>query len=221
MFHQTSPSNSEVACDNEVAHRIQARDEAAFELVYARYNESLARHVFAIVRSEVEAGAVAQDLVQETFLRVWIRAEQWSGQGSFKSWLYRIATNLALNHLRAARRHPAQPFTGEDDGPWDEWSEEQETLAPGWLVDTSTLGPHAALEQAEERARLSRTIEGLPEEKREVFRLVHEMELSIRDTAGRLGIPEGTVKSRLHYAEKRFGRKWNEIEADPDERGEQ
>lgn len=126
MPNHTSPSGGEDTCDNELAHRIQARDEAAFELLFTRYNESLARHVCAIVRSEAEADAIAQDLVQETFLRVWTRAEQWSGQGSFKSWLYRIATNLAINHLRATRRHPALPFAREEYRPSDEWAEEQE-----------------------------------------------------------------------------------------------
>ncbi len=213
MFNQPAPSPGDLS-DQEAALRVQHHDEAAFDLLYTRYNEILARHVSSIVRSEAEAGPVAQDLVQETFLRVWTRAEQWSGQGSFKSWLYRIATNLALNYLRAVRRHPSLPLAGDDSGPFDEWSEETEIHAPAWQVDTSTLGPDAALEQSEQRARLTQAIDGLPEEKQEVFRLVHEMELSIRDTAGRLGIPEGTVKSRLHYAEKRFSQTWNELDTD-------
>ncbi len=214
MFNQTCPSGSDLD-DRDAARRIQARDEAAFEQIFACYGEALARHVCAMVRSDADAEAVAQDLVQETFLRVWTRAEQWSGQGSFKAWLYRIATNLALNHLRSLRRHPAQPLPGEDEGPWDEWSEEEDTRAPGWLVDAASyadaaLGPDAVLEQSEERSRLYRAINRLPDEKREVFRLVHEMELSIRDAAGRLGIPEGTVKSRLHYAQIRFSQVWGE-----------
>jgi RNA polymerase sigma-70 factor (ECF subfamily) len=193
--------------DAELANRIQARDAAAFELLYQRYCESIFRHLDGIVRQE----AAAQDLAQEVFLRVWTRAEQWSGQGSFKGWLYRIATNLALNHLRGVRRKPAEPLRADDESGWDEWSEEENMPAPGWLVDTSTLGPDAAVEQAEQRARIRDALGALPEEKREVFRLVHEMELSIRDTAGRLGIPEGTVKSRLHYAEKQFGRAWQTL----------
>ncbi len=209
MFNQTSPSSSDLD-DREAARRIQARDEAAFEQIFARYGDALARHICSIVRGDADAEAVAQDLVQETFLRVWTRAEQWSGQGSFKAWLYRIATNLALNHLRNLRRHPAQPLPGEDQGPWDEWSDEEETLAPGWLVDGTSLGPDAALEQSEEHARLYRAINRLPDEKREVFRLVHEMELSIRDAAGRLGIPEGTVKSRLYYAQKKLTEAWRD-----------
>lgn len=196
--------------DAELAGRIQAHDEAAFELLFARYGEALMRYVCSIVRSDADVEAAAQDLVQETFLRVWTRAEQWSGQGSLKGWIYRIAANLALNHLRGLRRHPIHPLPAEEERPADEWSEEGEIFAQAWLIDTSTLGPDAALERSEEHARLRRALNGLPVEKREVFRLVHEMELSIRDAAGRLGIPEGTVKSRLHYAEKRLSENWRE-----------
>ncbi len=215
MINQPFPSDEDLAC------RIQARDEAAFELLFERYGEALARHLGGMVRGEWSAEEATQDLVQETFLRVWTRAEQWNGKGSFKGWLYRIATNLALNHLRSLRRHPAQPLPGEDEGPWDEWSEEEDTQAPGWLVDAASYaevapGPDAALEQSEERDRLYRAINGLPEEKREVFRLVQEMELSIRDAAGRLGIPEGTVKSRLHYAQKKLSETLGDL---PDEAG--
>lgn len=204
MLNQPSPSDDELAC------KIQSHDEAAFELLFERYGAALARHLDGMLHGGPDAEATAQDLVQETFLRVWTRAEQWNGQGSFKSWLYRIATNLTLNYLRGLRRHPAQPLPSEDEGPWDEWSEEEDTLAPGWLVDSTSLRPDAALEQSEEQARLHRAINGLPEEKREVFRLVYEMELSIRDAAGRLGIPEGTVKSRLHYAQKKLNDVWRD-----------
>ena len=58
---------------------------------------------------------------------------------------------------------------------------------------------------------LGNYIWGLPEEKREVFRLVHEMEMSMQDAANRLGIPEGTVKSRLHYAKRHIAREWLEL----------
>jgi RNA polymerase sigma-70 factor (ECF subfamily) len=200
---ENTPSPS----DAEIASRIQARDAAAFELLYQRYQEAIYRHLMGIVRQE----AAAQDLSQEVFLRVWTRAEQWSGQGAFKGWLYRIATNLALNYLRDQRRRPAEPLRAEESSAWDEWSSEEELPAPGWLVDTLTPGPDAALEQAEQRAWIQSAVETLAEQKREVFRLVHEMELSIRDTAGRLGIPEGTVKSRLHYAEKQFEQAWQTL----------
>ena len=203
--------NSLFPSDDDLAFRIRAHDESAFELLFQRYGEALTRRLAGMVRDGPAAQETAQDLAQETFLRVWTHAEQWNGQGSFKAWLYRIASNLALNHLRSLRRHPAQPLP-EEEGDWDEWADE-DSLAPGWLVDSTSLGPDAMLEQAEEHVRLHRALNELSEEKRQVFRLVHEMELSIRDAAGRLGIPEGTVKSRLYYAQKKL----NEACRDPHE----
>lgn len=204
--------------DSELAVRIQARDAQAFELLFERYGGALQRYLAGMVRDDADPEAAAQDLAQEVFLRVWTRAEQWSGQGSFKSWLYRIGTNLALNRLRSRKRHPVQPLANEDarrtvDGD-DVMAWEEEISAPGWLVDGSALGPAEAMEQYEFNAAVHHAIDALPEEKREVFRLVHEMELSIRDTAGRLGIPEGTVKSRLHYAQKQAGRTFESMMED-------
>jgi RNA polymerase sigma-70 factor (ECF subfamily) len=214
MLTQLCPSEDDLAVkDDALALRIQAGDESAFELLFERYGEALSRHLGRMVQGEPGAEDTAQDLVQETFLRVWTRAEQWNGQGSFRAWFYRIATNLALNHLRSLQRHPVLPLPSED-----EWSDDEETHAPSWLVDSSALGPDAALEKSEEYARLYQAINRLPEEKRQVFRLVHEMELSIRDAADRLGIPEGTVKSRLFYAQKKLTQAWRHpSEENPDD----
>ena len=77
---------------------------------------------------------------------------------------------------------------------------------PGWLVDTASLGPDAVLEQLEQGARLQQIIQDLPEEKRELLHLVHQMEFSLREAADELGIPEGTAKSRLYYAREQVKR---------------
>jgi RNA polymerase sigma-70 factor (ECF subfamily) len=157
--------------------------------------------------------AAAQDLVQEVFLRVWTRAEQWNGRGAFKAWLYRIATNLAFNYLRSVRRRREQPLEIADDPGKDE----EAGLVPAWMVDASALGPDASLELAERSELFRRLVERLPTEKREVFRLVHQMEMSVRDAADELGIPEGTIKSRLHYAKERLAREWQDLETEWEE----
>jgi RNA polymerase sigma-70 factor (ECF subfamily) len=190
--------------DSDLIARILEQDSQAFETLFDRYEAGIRRHLFRFVRHP----AAAEDLLQETFLRVWTRAEQWHGSGSFKAWLYRIATNLALNHLRSLRRRREQPLEVQDS--WDE--DDEENLVPAWMIDVSTLGPEAALQRTERHALLRRLVEGLPEEKREVFRLVHEMEMSMRDTADELGIPEGTVKSRLYYARKQLAQAWHELD---------
>jgi DNA-directed RNA polymerase specialized sigma24 family protein len=65
---------------------------------------------------------VVEDLVKEVFLWVWTRADQWNGLGKVEGWIYRIATNLSLNHLRSVKRRPQQRFEmlandiGDDEG---------------------------------------------------------------------------------------------------------
>ena len=203
--------------DSDLARRIVARDERAFELLVARYEEPIRRHLAHIARTDANhpPEAAAQDLVQEVFLRVWLRAEQWDGRGAFRAWLYRIATNLALNHLRSVRRRREQPLILDDA--WDE--SKAEDRIPAWMIEDAALGlqvvpgPHDALERAERLHEVRQLVDELPETKREVFHLVHELEMSIRDAADELGIPEGTGRSRLHYAKRRLAQEWQDLQA--------
>jgi RNA polymerase sigma-70 factor (ECF subfamily) len=178
------------------------RDEAAFETLTSRYRGPLLRHLISTVRD----GAAADDLLQETLLRVWTRADQWDGRGAVKAWLFRIATNLALNHLRTVRRRKEQPL--EATGAADPFAEADELPAPEWLTDRVTPGPDALAERADRAARLRRLVERLPDDKREALRLVYDAEMDVRGAADTLGIPEGTVKSRLHYARRRLAEQW-------------
>lgn len=172
-------------------------DVDAFDLLAARYREPLRRHLRALVQTS-DADA-ADDLLQETLLRVWIRASGWDGNGAVKAWLFRIATNLALNHLRTLQRRREQPLaarrTDQDDN-------DEET--PAWMIDRAALGPDDLVLRADTRARLDRVIENLPGDKRDVIRQVYTAERDLREVADALGIPEGTVKSRLFHARKRL-----------------
>ena len=86
------------------------------------------------------------------------------------------------------------------------------TCVPAWMVDNSALGPEAAVELTEQREFYRRALSRLPDDKREVFHMVHDLEMSLRDAADALDIPEGTVKSRLHYARRQLARNWREME---------
>ena len=146
--------------------------------------------------------AAADDLIQELFLRVWTRAGQWQGQGSVKGWLYRIATNLALNHLRTVRRRREQALeipTSDDN---------DEITTPVWMVDADAVDAQGQLEKAESAQLLQQLIKESPEDKREVIRLVHESETGVRGAAEVPGFPERTVKSRLHYTMKQLTKAW-------------
>lgn len=188
--------------DLELMRRVCQRDADAFAELLARHRERVQRRLRALVRDDFAAA----DLTQEVFLRVWTHADQWHETGEFGAWLFRIATNLALNHLRTLDRRREQPLERNPS-----CHDEAESVAER-LADPTTPAPEHWVEQADRMARLRRLVELLPEEKRVVFRLVHEDDLELREVAGRLGIPEGTVKSRLHHARKRLARAWREAE---------
>jgi RNA polymerase sigma-70 factor (ECF subfamily) len=190
--------------DAELLARICEHDANAFEALSARYRESIYRHVLATLHES----SATEDIVQEVFLRVWLHAQQWRGQGNVKAWLFRIATNLALNHLRALRRRQQQPLELPDDL----LDENDESTVPAWMADHSLPGPDTLLEEYERRQIFQQLVEELPAEKRVVFRLIYEHEMATRQVARVLGIPEGTVKSRLHYATRRLAHAWRYLQ---------
>ena len=192
--------------EREVVRRVGAGDVRAFEALFARYHEPIRRHVRRVVRDP----ATAEDLTQEVFERVWTRAGQWNGRGTFQAWLFRVATNLALNQLRSRRRHPQEPLTRrevESGVPTDEPSE-------AWLVDPAAVDPSDAAERGVDRDRLRQLLTGLPDDKRRVLELVHIADMDLATVAEVLGIPVGTVKSRLYYARKRLAQAWRELDGD-------
>lgn len=192
--------------EREVVRRVGAGDVRAFEALFAHYHGPIRRHVRRVVRDP----ATAEDLTQEVFERVWTRAGQWNGRGTFQAWLFRVATNLALNQLRSRRRHPQEPLTRrgvESGAPIDEPSE-------AWLVDPAAVDPSDAAERGVDRDRLRQLLTGLPDDKRRVLELVHIADMDLATVAEVLGIPVGTVKSRLYYARKRLAQAWRELDGD-------
>ena len=97
--------------DRELIEQIRERNTDAFDILFERYRHAIHKRLLRIVRDE----SAAEDLGQEVFLRLWTCAAQWDGRGELGAWLYRIATNLALNHLRTVHRRRQQPLEIPDD----------------------------------------------------------------------------------------------------------
>ena len=191
--------------DEQLLRSIQQGDNDAIELLYVRYASALQRHARTIVHND----DAAADLVQELFVRVWQRAEQWRAPGSVKAWLYKIVTNLALNHLRSQRRRPEQPLEAPREYRSTEgWEQEPETRVPARLIDAAVLQPESLLAEAEQRAQLWQMVDELPRDKREVFHMVYEFEMDLRSVADALEIPEGTVKSRIYHGKRQLSKRW-------------
>ena len=193
--------------DHELITRVRAGDAEAFDVLFERHAPRIRGRVIRIVRES----AAADDLVQEVFLRLWTRAEQWEERGTLLSWLLRAATNLSLNYLRSVRRRRTRPL----DVPARTDDDDEDTL-PGWMVDAASLRPDEALERAESDDAFRGLNDALPDGQREVMRLAAEHEMEITEIADELDIPPGTVKSRLHYARARLAREWQQFS---DERG--
>ncbi len=197
-----------MSLDEDLLHRIRRQDPSALEQLMAHYQPCVVGRILRIVRDE----AAAQDLAQEVFLRVWTRSEQWSAQGSAKSWVLSIGTNLALNYVRSAklrRWRPLQPVRQTED--------EDEPSTPAWMLDLAAQNPAEVAELAEQHELLGRLLAELPEDRRRMLQMVFEAELRLSEVADRLGIPTGTAKSRLHYTIRRLTEAWNQLHQEPED----
>ena len=177
-------------------HPPKALDRDAFETLFRQHQDDVRLQVRRIVRDD----AIAEDVAQEVFLRVWERVNQWRGEGSFRSWLMRIATNESLSYLRKKQRRREDHL--------DQALQEQ--TAPDWLVEGGDA-PDVLLERAEDRKMVRQIVDDLSEDKREAIRLVYGAEIDLRQAAEQLGIPEGTVKSRLYHGRQQVARAWKNI----------
>ena len=140
----------------------------------------------------------AKDVVQEAFLKAYSSLGRFEGRSSFYTWLYRLVFNLCIDTKRRDR-----------SGSQVEWTEEQSLdLATGTpaakAADPESAGPAAELERSELRELMARAIEALPDDARRTLVLREVDGLSYAQIAESLGIPKGTVMSRLHYARRRL-----------------
>lgn len=155
-------------------------DEKAFEELIVPYKGELLRHCFSIVHDE----EIAQDLTQETLLKVYQHLQDFRSEARFSTWLWRIAHNLSLNYLK---KHP--PLESE-------FKEELFVPEKRSEVDEELL----------EKAR--EALATLPFKHRIVFEMYFQQKIPQKEIAAKLGIPHGTVRSRLHYARKKLKGQW-------------
>ena len=159
----------------------------AFEVLVKRYEKRL----FNYIRRMVSSGADADDLFQETFLRVYRHLERFRTSGSFQAWVYRIATNVCKDHLRRRHRRGEVPL---DRGP--------DSAEAGLMdrLESPVPGPDAQAQGAELAERLESALVGLPVKHRAVFLMARYDRMPYDAIAKSLRIPVGTVKSRMNKA---------------------
>jgi RNA polymerase sigma-70 factor (ECF subfamily) len=188
--------------DEELLERFCRGESEAFGALVRRYE----RELYGYLRRYLGDGNLAEDVFQNTFLQIYIKSGQYEPGRPVRPWLYTIATHQAIDALRRNGRHQAVSL--------DEARSEsgEETLA-GLLDLLHCRGPSpveaASVQERREQVRIQ--VEQLPDFLRQVLILAYYQGMRYRDIADILGIPVGTVKSRLHAALIKLQEAWSEV----------
>jgi RNA polymerase sigma-70 factor (ECF subfamily) len=177
--------SSEISTDLALLQRIVARDERAVGELYNRYS----RLVFSLIRRILRSESDAEDVLQETFVRVWSRADTYEAAlGSPATWLARIARNRAVDRLRTRRTRAAV------DGPVPDTPESGEIRMA--VADVSTR-PDVQVQDAAVANALRGAVARLPEAQRVLIEAAYFEGYTHQELAVRFGLPLGTVKTRI------------------------
>lgn len=172
-----------------LAERAAAGDREARRELFERHREVAYRVALRITGRPEDA----LDVVQDSFIRAFERLGDLQRESGFQTWLLRIVSNRALDLLRARRVRLSIPLDGDDD------DARLELAAPD-----AQNRPERGIEHRELAERLRRAIESLPPDQRAVFALYATGEMTYGQIAEALGIPIGTVMSRLYHARRRL-----------------
>jgi RNA polymerase sigma-70 factor (ECF subfamily) len=170
--------------DGELVERWQSGDEGAFEALVRRHEQRVFRLLFRMMGSREEA----EDVAQEAFLSLHRHGHRFRREARFSTFVYRVAANAALNRRRTLGRNRNRV------------SELKVSQEAGFDLPAAPRDPEDAAAGSEARARVQEALLALPPDLRLAVLLYDIEGQSYQEVAGALGIPEGTVKSRIHRA---------------------
>ena len=181
----------------DLVERAQGGDREAFGALVLAHQQ----FVYNLAWRALGDAHEAQDAAQEAFLRAWQALPSFRGQAQFRTWLYRIVTNVCLDHLRRRQARPEDQapeihLNRQDEGSRD-FFEFQRELRPG-------LDPERRLMGNEIRTRIAKAMERLSPRERVVFEMKHYQGLKLRAIGDALGTTEETVKNSLFRATRKL-----------------
>ncbi len=172
--------------DQDWMLRLRAGDDDAFDVLVAKYRDPVVRYLFRMVHEP----ALAEELAQEVFLRVYRARKSYKARARFTTWLYSIATNVGLNALRDGRMRRLE--TSMD--------EQAETGGPALALPDRAANAEQTMLETERRAHIRQAIEALPEKQRLAVLMHKYQEMDYGEIAEVLGCSEGALKSLLFRA---------------------
>jgi RNA polymerase sigma-70 factor (ECF subfamily) len=197
--------------DQDLIRLYRAGREEAFAVLVHRYE----RELFFFLLRFVGDRAPAEDVFQDTCLQVHLSIESFDLQRPFKPWLFTISANKARDYLRRTKQRQTVRLTGggDDEGEGGQIID---------LIDSQFPTPDEHADSAETRQFVRETIADLPPNMKEILLMAYFHHVPYKDIAQNLGIPLGTVKSRLHAAVATFAEHWKRrFNASPNPAGPQ
>jgi RNA polymerase sigma factor (sigma-70 family) len=170
--------------DSELIAQYRNGSEAAFDHLVDRYQSKVFTTIYLIVKDQ----AVAEDLLQDVFVKVvqTIHTDRYSEEGKFQPWLMRIAHNLAIDYFRKAKRYPTILM---EDG---------SNIFNSLQFAESSIEDHRVREETLEMVK--KLIEELPEAQKEVLVMRHYLDMSFQEIADQTGVSINTALGRMRYA---------------------
>ena len=172
--------------DIQLVARARAGDERAFRTLLEKYE----RAVFSICLRMVRNRDEATDLAQESFIKTFASLDRYNPEYAFSSWLFKITSNLCIDHLRKRR---ITTFAMDDPVESEKGEFTRQYVSPD-------PPPDETFSRNEKMQKLEKGIAALPEHYRIMLVLRHQEDLSYEEIADSLSIPLGTVKARIHRA---------------------
>src|SRR2546426_5791615 len=199
-------SRTTVSAEDEqsLIRHAQAGDRAAFEALVHRYDRDVLRLALNLMKRPEDA----RDVYQEAFLKVYRNLHRFRFECSFYTWVYRIVTNVCLDHLR---RRQARP---EDQAPEIHVNRQEEGTRDFFEFQREhrpALDPERRLMGKEIRSRISKAMERLSPRERVVFEMKHYQGLKLRAIGDALGTTEETVKNSLFRATRKLRQELGEL----------
>jgi RNA polymerase sigma-70 factor (ECF subfamily) len=181
-------AGAETYTDAEVMLRVKAGDESAFDFLVQKYRRPLVSFMYRMARNT----AAAEDLAQEVFLRVYRSRQTYEASAKFTTWLYRIATNLAVNHARDTRKERPEVTVSLD--------EPDEETGTTMDVADATMTAEESLVRRERLAAIRSKVEALPERQRLAVIMHKYQQMDYKQIAEVLKLSESATKSLLFRA---------------------
>jgi RNA polymerase sigma-70 factor, ECF subfamily len=203
----SGPAFDEMSDEELIVHYRDTGERPAFNTLVARYE----RELYSYLRRYLGDASMAEDAFQATFLQVHLKCDQYEEGRKFRPWLYTIATNQAIDAQRRNKRHRNVSLDRATKG-----SEADELGTLMDLLVSKEVDPEQRMQATQQRDWIRHAVEQLPESLRQVVNLIYYQGLKYREAADVLGIPVGTVKSRLHSAILKLNEAWLQTQASTD-----